>query len=533
MPAALESVAQGHRELASAVKRLRVAVMTDPGRAGQLADALVGLVGNRLLAWSWAEAATEAPESVVQSARILAAGGPVGPYADLGDAVRYFTASVQLAMVQAGLGQVEAAGRTLDALDAWRGQLGRLPVVERLTPVTVVRALATRARAWLAQDVAQANSYADAALQQWYASRLDVEPSLAYLALTAHLAAADARWAAGRPEAALAHHRLAVARYRVLLDDLGDTPRPALAQLALAPLTELHQPYALRLEAIGDVASGLAVRREWLALLEQFTDPADPDGLTVARAALGRALARAGREREAAEFAASIAISPAEPSLPTVGNRTDWTELPGDRALAAGALTVTAIVRLRQDERTAMVEGAAARKEAEADEDRRRAAAEQAAMAAAAAMAEAERRASAEAEAVAREAADKERAEAEAAAARRAAQQEAERAAAEERRRELAAAHEQPRMVDAETVRRAQAELPHARETLLLVGDDPAGLAAAQEHLAELLRPLASADPAARYRDELVATLEALVGLRWRLGDADGSREAARELKSW
>lgn len=530
MPAALESVAQGHRELASAVKRLRVAVMTDPGRAGQLADALVGLVGNRLLAWSWAEAATEAPESVVQSARILAAGGPVGPYADLDDAVRYFTASVQLAMVQAGLGQVEAAGRTLDALDAWRGQLGRLPVIERLTPVTVVRALTTRARAGLAQDVAQANAYADAALLRMYATRLDREPSLAYLLVASHLVVADARWAAGHPESALAHHRLALVRYRALLDDLDGTPRPALVQLALAPLAELYQPYALRLEATGDPETGLAVRREWLALLEHLA-PSDPSLMPVARAALGGALSRAGRDSEAAEYAAAMATAPVEPSLPASASRAEWTELAGEQALAARALTVTATFRLRQDEQAAMAEGAVARKEAEADEGRRRAVAEQAALASAAALAEAEHRASAEAEAAARESAERERVEAEAAADRRATQQEAERAAAEERRRELAAAHEQPRTVDARAVRQAEADLPDAREALSLAGEDPEALLAAQEHLAELLRPLALADPA-QHCDELAATLEALVSLRWRLGDADGSREAARELKA-
>ena len=32
--------------------------------------------------------------------------------------------------------------------------------------------------------------------------------------------------------------------------------------------------------------------------------------------------------------------------------------------------------------------------------------------------------------------------------------------------------------------------------------------------------------------DELATTLEALVSLRWQLGEADASREAARELKA-
>ena len=41
-----------------------------------------------------------------------------------------------------------------------------------------------------------------------------------------------------------------------------------------------------------------------------------------------------------------------------------------------------------------------------------------------------------------------------------------------------------------------------------------------------------TADPA-QYRDELVATLDALVSLRWRLGDSEGSRDAARERRAW
>ncbi|MGC4152677.1 MAG: hypothetical protein QM628_06315, partial [Propionicimonas sp.] len=211
-PDPLAAAERRRRDLASAAKRLRVAVMTDPARAGEFADTLVALVGNRLLAWSFTDAAADAPESVVLSARILAERGPLGPYASADDAVRYVTASVQLAAVQAGLGQPEAAGRTLDALDAWRAQLGRLPLLEQLAPLTVVWALAVRARA--AQEVAAANGYADAALLRLYAAGLDLDAGSAYLAVTAHLVAADARWAAGHPDAALAQHRLALARYR-------------------------------------------------------------------------------------------------------------------------------------------------------------------------------------------------------------------------------------------------------------------------------------------------------------------------------
>ncbi|MGC4153127.1 MAG: hypothetical protein QM628_08595, partial [Propionicimonas sp.] len=114
---------------------------------------------------------------------------------------------------------------------------------------------------------------------------------------------------------------------------------------------------------------------------------------------------------------------------------------------------------------------------------------------------------------------------------RRAAQELAEQAAAAERRRERAAAREDARAVQPELLQASAAELPSARQQVIEAGGEPA-LAAAQERLAALLRPLATADPDG-YRDELLATLEALVSLRWRLGDPEGSREAARERKSW
>ena len=146
MTTPLETAERHRRELTSAVKRLRVAATSDPAQTDELADSLVELNGQRLLAWSFAEAAADAPESVLLAARILAGRGPAGPYASLTDAVRYFTASAQLAAVQAGLGQPEAAGRTLDALDAWRSQLGRLPLLENLDATAVAWALIARSR---------------------------------------------------------------------------------------------------------------------------------------------------------------------------------------------------------------------------------------------------------------------------------------------------------------------------------------------------------------------------------------------------
>ncbi|MEA5053395.1 MAG: hypothetical protein VB093_08145 [Propionicimonas sp.] len=530
MTAAPEAAEQRRRELDSAVKRLRAAARSDPARTDELADALVALVANRLLAWSFAEAAAVAPESVVLAARILAGRGSSGPYASLDEAVRYFTASAQLAAVQAGLGQVEAAGRTLDALDAWRGQLGSLPLVERLTPAGIVWAQSTRARARVATDVAQANAYADAAQQRLYAAGLDLEVESAYLAVASHLVVADCRWAAGQVGTALAHHQLALARYRAGIDG-ADATRSAVAQGATAPLAELFGSFAGRLEASGDRAGALGLLREWVVVAERFAGAGSGEaGVTAARAALGRALVRAGRKVEAEAMAAAAAEAAAEASLPAPGLPVGWSPLPSGEALAGSGLSVTASVRLQRDEQTAIAELAAARAAAEATEAQLRARAERAAAERAAERAEAEHRAARLAEQAAREAAEQARIQAEAEAERRAAAEVAEQAAAEARRRERAVARE--RAVDPEQLREAVDALPEARRRLAAAGTDLARLAVAQERLTAVLRPLAAAEPT-RYRDDLVTALESLVSLRWRLGDADGSREAARELKTW
>lgn len=524
----LEAAERRRRELASTAKRLRTAVMTDPGRAAELADTLVELVENRLLAWAFAEAAAEAPDSVVQSARILAAGGPVGPYANATDAGRYYVASVQLAAVQAELGQPEAAGRTLDSLEEWRGQLGSLRVLDQASPVTAIWALVTRARAWLATDVALANAAADAALLRLYAAGLDLQPASAYLAMAAHLTTSDARWAAGQPESSLAHHRLAIGRYRGLEADLIAVPKPAERQLLQAPLAELYQRYVLRLELAGDPSSAIATAREWLALEERLCHAGDARG-PAARAVLAQALARAGRNLEAA--ALGVAAGAPESAVPRPGEPIAWQPLSSDQAFAPVGLSITASVRLQRDEQAAIAEGIAARGAAEVAEAQRRRAAEQAAATAASKRAEAERRATAAAQAQAQRAAEIERERAEEAAVRQAAVAEAERAAAEARRQQLAAARAEARAVAAEAVETALAELDEARGRVAEAGDELVPLAAAQERLAAVLRPLALAD-AAQFRDEYAATLEALVSHYWRLGNAEASREAARQLKA-
>lgn len=513
----LETVESRTRGLASDVRRLRVAAMSDPQRTDELADALVELTAARLLAWDFAEAATDAPESVVQAARILAARGPSGPYASVPDAVRYAVATVQLAAVQAGLGQAGAAGRTLAGLDAWRAQLGRLPLAANLPAPVVLWALIAQARALLDADVPLANAHADAAEARLHA--LTDRPP--YLALAVHLLAADCRWAAGRPESALAHHRLALEVYRTAVAGLGDRPRPAVVRAVIVPVVAVYEPYAQRLAATGDPSGGIAVRREEADVLERL----GADDLRAARTGLARALQAAGRTIEALD------LEPGGPAADTPlaapGERISWEPLvaPG---LAEAEPDPAAIAVWQRAEQAAGFAGVAARAEAERSESALRTAAEEAAARSELDRAEAERRAAAEAEAArAAEAATRRRAEAEAE--ERAAREDAAaRAAAEERRRRLEAEHRP--VVDPEHARVAAAQLAEARAAVRAAGDELLPLAAATERLADLLRPLAAADRG--YTAEFAATLETLVGLRWRLGDTGGSRAAAREARA-
>lgn len=521
------------RELTSAVKRLRVAAMSDPSKGDDLADALVGLTGRRLLAWSFTDAATEAPESVLLSARILASRGAGGPYAVLPDAVRYFTATAQLAAVQALLGQTEGSGRTLDGLASWRGQLGRLPLLEQLPDPGVIWALLAGSRSVLSTDVARANAYADAAAVRLYAAGLDSAPRDAYLAVAVHLLLADCRWAAGHPEAALAWHRLAIDRHRSVVP--GRAARPAVAGIAVAPISELYEVYAARLEANGDAFGGIAVRRAQAHLLQRFDTV---ERLAAARFGLAQALARAGRGTEAdAELVEATALArrvgfalaespPATPAGPLLA----WEPLPAAAAWSATEMPTSAIARLAQDQQRAVFAGAAARAEAERDESRSRAAAEAEAAERSARQAEADRVAAQRAAAAAAAAVEAERAAADEAARRRAAEEAAARAAAEDRRRELAQARRERPAFDDSAVAAATRDLALAREAVESAGEDLPGLALGHEQLARVLRPLVAVAPD-DYGPELLATVESLVGLRWRLGDADGSREAAREAK--
>src|SRR6478609_4997814 len=78
--------AQRAKQLASAVQRIRGWVGSDPGRAPELADALVAVTRHRLLGHAYADAAGDAQESVTLAGKLLAEHGPIGPYTPVVDA---------------------------------------------------------------------------------------------------------------------------------------------------------------------------------------------------------------------------------------------------------------------------------------------------------------------------------------------------------------------------------------------------------------------------------------------------------------
>jgi len=496
------------RELASTVKRLRVAVTSDPSRTPELADALVAVTATRLQAWAFAEAAADAPDAVVQAARILAQGGASGPYTSLPDGVRFFTASAQLAGVQGILGLAEAAARTLDGLDAWRGQLGRLPLVEHLSVEAAVWSLVARARSL--DDPARANAFADAAAVWRY-----VVPLPAGLCIAVHLTAADCRWAGGRPEQALAQHRLALSAHEHLLAELPARPRPALVATAAATAAAIYEPYALRLESVGQVDFALGVRRAHLALLDRLgTEPAE------ARRWLAAALQRAGRSAEAAGLSPADEVDAAA-SAP--GQPVTWTRLDPASALSNRDLTSGYAASERAEQGAALAAEAARRDAETAEAGHRARAAEQARQRAEAesVVASAAARA-AQQEADARQ--ERERTQTAATAERQAKAEATARQAAEQHRQQAELQLQlAEQAADAVMVDLAEARAAHAQ------AESPADRARTLNRLAEMLRPLVALEA---YRDELASTLEALVGLRWQLGEADASREAARELKA-
>jgi hypothetical protein len=259
------------KTLASSVQRLRGWVGSDPSRTPELADALVELTGHRLRGHGYALAAADAQESVRLAAQLLTANGPIGPYTSAGDAARYVAAVVQLATIQAAVGQPAAAGRTIDSLQDLHEQLGELGLEQPPQPQEAIWALSATARAALAAgDVAEANGHADAALAWLPEPAQGDDPDLGYVAMDVALLAGDCRWAAGRADEALTFLHLARDRYEAVVAGRLDEPgrlSPALLERLAEPLFGLNRDLADRLADSGEVDLGLVTRR---ALVERL-----------------------------------------------------------------------------------------------------------------------------------------------------------------------------------------------------------------------------------------------------------------------
>ncbi|HET9647661.1 MAG TPA: hypothetical protein VFP34_05450 [Microlunatus sp.] len=449
--------AQRLKQLTSTVQRIRGWVGSDPSRSAELGDALVELTAHRLLGHAYGDAAPDAQESVVLSGKLVSAHGPIGPYTPVADAVRYFTAAVHLAAIQAGVGLHDAAGQTMRSTIEWQEQLRRhLTITEQLLPGTAAWALMAQARGALeAGDIEAANAAADAALDRSVEGGLTELPD-AYVAMDVHRVVADVRWASGRIADALAHDELAREQYERVVDGRLATPArlsPALLARLSEPLFPLTRVVADRLIGGGEYDRGLFVRRGLIQTLRGLTKRLGQSGTAqLARSLddLAADLRLAGRENEAVlaeDEAASVASTLTDELGETVrgelgasGGRPDrrpgrheplesWPRLDPERALAAstaGAAAGSTAAAEAELLRLAEERAAAERLEAQGLEEERQARARHELVRREAERAEADRREAERAEAARRE---QERLSAERAAAERA---EAERRAAEE-----------------------------------------------------------------------------------------------------
>ena len=547
--------AQRAKQLASAVQRIRGWVGSDPSRSGELGDALVELTTHRLRGHAYPDAAGDAQESVVLAGKLLAEHGPIGPYTPTADAVRYFTAAVQLAALQLGVGADGGAARTMTSLLEWQEQLRKhVDIVGSLAPETAVRALIVQARSALGNsEVAAANGFADAALDRLVEGAPASDDS--YLAIDVHRLVADARWAAGRVDDALVHDELARESYDRIVDGRLATPgrlSPALLARLAEPLFGLHRATADRLSGAGEGDRGLLVRRSLVESLGGLTKRLGETAvaqLALSLDDLAADLRVVGREDEArltAEDAQTAAARVSDHALIAEFGRSaertarrpgrdeplsGWPPLDPARALAAS--TAESSHRPAADAEAELVRQATERAAAERAEAQRLEAERRAAAQAEVGRREAERadnerlaaeqahREQAEMERLAREQAEADRLEAE----RRATDEEAERAETKRRREERLADHrleEERREAERLAVEQVTAEPEVSREEA-----ERLELARLAVELEELER----AEQAEREAVEQEAEAERLAAERAeaeRLERAE--REATREL---
>ena len=295
------------KQITSQVKKLRGWVGSDASVGESLVDALNEVTALRLLDHSYADAAADAQDALTRANALVAEHGAVGPFTPADDAVRFVTATAQLARLQAGLGQPGAAAATAGAAQAWMGLLPHLDVAPYLAPRTASWLLQARAvGALTAGDVAAANAFADAAVVR--AREGGLVGRDAQVLVDAALLASRARTVAGLPQDAALLAREAMTAASSALRQAEPVQQASLTGIEVESLVAAGDAVASAWGAQGRWDEASAARRAVLAQIEGATTaPSAQAWAYRVRADVARDLAQAGDTagaRAAAEQAA-------------------------------------------------------------------------------------------------------------------------------------------------------------------------------------------------------------------------------------
>ncbi len=295
------------KQATSQVKKLRGWVGSDASVGESLVDALNEVTALRLLDHSYADAAADAQDALTRANALVAEHGAVGPFTPADDAVRFVTATAQLARLQAGLGQPGAAAATAGAAQAWMGLLPHLDVAPYLAPRTASWLLQARAvGALTAGDVAAANAFADAAVVR--AREGGLVGRDAQVLVDAALLASRARTVAGLPQDAALLAREAMTAASSALRQAEPVQQASLTGIEVESLVAAGDAAASAWGAQGRWDEASAARRAVLAQIEGATTaPSAQAWAYRVRADVARDLAQAGDTagaRAAAEQAA-------------------------------------------------------------------------------------------------------------------------------------------------------------------------------------------------------------------------------------
>ena len=295
------------KQATSQVKKLRGWVGSDASVGESLVDALNEVTALRLLDHSYADAAADAQDALTRANALVAEHGAVGPFTPADDAVRFVTATAQLARLQAGLGQPGAAAATAGAAQAWMGLLPHLDVAPYLAPRTASWLLQARAVGALAAgDVAAANAFADAAVVR--AREGGLVGRDAQVLVDAALLASRARTVAGLPQDAALLAREAMTAASSALRQAEPVQQASLTGIEVESLVAAGDAAASAWGAQGRWDEASAARRAVLAQIEGATTaPSAQAWAYRVRADVARDLAQAGDTagaRAAAEQAA-------------------------------------------------------------------------------------------------------------------------------------------------------------------------------------------------------------------------------------